>query len=134
MLLRSFLCTYICYSFNIMIIYKQFTFDSAHFLPNVPVNHKCRATHGHTYKLTVFIEGDLIKELEWIADYNDLKKVIQPVIEIIDHQLLNNIPGLENPTSEILVIWLWNKIKPLFPMLKRIELNETPTSGVIYEG
>lgn len=134
MLLRLFLCTYICYSFNIMIIYKQFIFDSAHFLPNVPAKHKCRATHGHTYKLTVFIEGDLIKDQGWIIDYADLKNVIQPVIEIIDHQLLNDIAGLENPTSEILAIWLWNKIKPLLPILKRIELNETPTSGVIYEG
>jgi len=117
-----------------MIIYRQFTFDSAHFLPNVPVQHKCRATHGHTYKLTVFIEGDLIKEHGWVIDYADLKKVIQPVIEMIDHKLLNDIPGLENPTSEILVIWLWNKIIPLLPILKRIELNETASTGVIYEG
>jgi len=117
-----------------MVIYKEFTFDSAHFLPNVPVKHKCRATHGHTYRLRVYIAGELIKQQGWIIDYADLKSVIQPVIEIIDHQLLNDIPGLENPTSELLVIWLWNKIKPLVPILKRIELNETPSSGVIYEG
>ena len=117
-----------------MIIYKQFTFDSAHYLPNVPVTHKCRTIHGHTYKLTVFIEGDLIENLGWVLDYTDLTNVIKPIIETIDHQFLNDIPGLENPTSELMVIWLWDKIKPLLPMLTKIELNETASSGAIYEG
>ncbi|UEG49194.1 6-carboxytetrahydropterin synthase QueD [Ferruginibacter lapsinanis] len=117
-----------------MIIYKKFSFDSAHFLPNVPAGHKCGKIHGHTYFFTVFIEGDIIPELGWIIDYTDLKKGILPIIELLDHQLLNEVQGLENPTSEILTIWLWNRIKPIFPGLKRIELNETPSSGVIYEG
>lgn len=115
-----------------MLIYKQFIFDSAHFLPNVPEGHKCRAMHGHTYKLTIYVEGDLQPE-GWIIDFTDLKNIVNPVIGTLDHQLLNAIPGLENPTSEVLAIWLWNKIKPLLPILKKIELNETPTSGVIYE-
>lgn len=117
-----------------MLIYKQFTFDSAHFLPNVPEGHKCANMHGHTYALSVFVEGKPDKRTGWIIDYGDLKMHIKPVIEILDHHLLNEIPGLENPTSEILAIWLWNKLKPLIPELKRIELKETPTSGVIYEG
>jgi len=74
-----------------MLIYKQFTFDSAHFLPNVPTGHKCKVIHGHTYKLTVFVEGDLLKEPGWLIDYADLKKAIMPVIEMIDHQFLNNM-------------------------------------------
>ncbi len=117
-----------------MLIYKQFTFDSAHFLPNVPEGHKCANMHGHTYALSVFVEGEPDKKTGWIIDYADLKKHIKPIIEILDHHLLNEIPGLENPTSEILTIWLWNKLIPLIPELKRIELKETPTSGVIYEG
>lgn len=117
-----------------MIIYKQFTFDSAHFLPGVPAGHKCGNMHGHTYALTVFIGGEPEQKIGWIIDYAELKKNIQPVIELLDHQILNNIKGLENPTSEILSIWLWDKIKPLVPGLKKIELKETPTSGVIYEG
>jgi len=117
-----------------MIIYKQFTFDSAHFLPGVPAGHKCANMHGHTYALTVHIEGEPDPKIGWIIDFADLKKNIQPVIELIDHQVLNTVQGLENPTSEILSIWLWNKIKPLVPGLKKIELKETPTSGVIYEG
>jgi 6-pyruvoyltetrahydropterin/6-carboxytetrahydropterin synthase len=117
-----------------MIIYKQFSFDSAHFLPNVPEGHKCGNMHGHTYSLTVFIEGMPEQKSGWIIDYGDLKKVIKPIIEQLDHHLLNEIPGLENPTSENLSIWLWNKIKPLLPNLKKIELKETPSSGVTYEG
>jgi 6-pyruvoyltetrahydropterin/6-carboxytetrahydropterin synthase len=117
-----------------MIIYKQFSFDSAHFLPNVPEGHKCRDMHGHTYHLTIYVEGELLKKEGWVMDFTDLKIAVKPVIEMVDHALLNNIPGLENPTAEILSAWLWEKIKPLLPFLKRIELKETPTSGVIFEG
>ena len=117
-----------------MQIFKQFTFDSAHFLPNVPVGHKCKEIHGHTYILIVYIEGELVKDLEWVMDFSDLKKVIEPIVDTLDHKLMNNIAGLENPTCEKIAIWIWDKIKPDLPLLKRIELNETPTSGVVYEG
>ena len=117
-----------------MQIFKQFTFDSAHFLPNVPEGHKCKEIHGHTYHLTVYLDGDLDEKLGWVIDFTDVKNVIDPIIKSIDHQFLNNISGLENPTSEVMAIWLWNKIKPELPQLSKIELNETPTSGVIYEG
>ncbi len=117
-----------------MQIFKQFTFDSAHFLPNVPEGHKCKEIHGHTYHLTVYLDGDLDEKLGWVIDFTDVKNVINPIIKSIDHKFLNTIPGLENPTSEVMAIWLWNKIKPELPQLSKIELNETPTSGVIYEG
>ena len=117
-----------------MIIFKKFAFDSAHFLPNVPDGHKCKNIHGHTYHLTVFLEGDLEKELAWVMDFKVLKDVVNPVIEILDHKLLNELDGLENPTAEIIVIWIWNQIKDKLPLLCKLELNETPTSGAIYEG
>ena len=117
-----------------MIVYKQFTFDSAHFLPHVPEHHKCRQLHGHTYHLTIFVEGEVLEDKGWVLDFNDLKKAVKPVIDLVDHSYLNDIAGLENPTSEVFATWLWKKIKPLLPELKRIELKETPTSGVIYEG
>ena len=119
---------------EILILYKQFTFDAAHYLPKVPDDHKCRQMHGHTYHLTIFIEGEVLKEQGWILDFGDIKELLKPVLGIIDHALLNNIPGLENPTAELFSVWLWDKIKPLLPELKKIELKETPTSGVIYEG
>jgi len=117
-----------------MLIYKKFSFDSAHFLPNVPEGHKCKNMHGHTYMLTVFIEGALLPAEGWVIDYSDLKKLVKPIIDQLDHHCLNDLSGLENPTSEILAIWLWNKIKPLIPALTKIELNETASSGVIYQG
>jgi len=119
---------------TIMIIYKQFTFDSAHFLPNVPEGHKCKQMHGHTYLLTVYAQGELKQPEGWLLDYGDLKAIVKPIVDTLDHALLNNIPGLKNPTAEMLASWLWIKIKPLLPQLSRIELKETPTSGVIYEG
>ena len=119
---------------KILILYKQFTFDAAHYLPKVPDGHKCKQMHGHTYHLTIFIEGEVLKERGWVLDFGDIKELLKPVLGVIDHALLNNIPGLENPTAELFSIWLWDKIKPLLPELKKIELKETPTSGVIYEG
>ncbi len=117
-----------------MIVFKQFTFDSAHFLPHVPDGHKCKEIHGHTYRLTVFLEGEPDPQLGWVMDFAEISKVIDPIVKEIDHKFLNNIEGLENPTCELMAVWLWKKIKPQVPLLKKIELNETPTSGTIYEG
>ncbi len=117
-----------------MIIFKKFTFDSAHFLPHVADDHKCKNVHGHTYYLTVSVERELDEKLGWVMDFADLKKVLDPIVKRIDHKMLNEITGLENPTCEIFAIWIWNEIIDDLPGLKRIELNETPTSGAIYEG
>ena len=117
-----------------MEIYKEFSFDSAHFLPNVPEGHKCRNMHGHTYRLKVFIEGQPDPKLGWIMDFKELKDALSGVIEQLDHRLINDIPGLENPTAENITIWIWNQIKPMLTNLSRIELYETPTTGVIYKG
>jgi 6-pyruvoyltetrahydropterin/6-carboxytetrahydropterin synthase len=117
-----------------MKIFKQFTFDAAHFLPNVPAGHKCREIHGHTYHLKIILEGELASGFEWVMDFGELKKQVNPVIDEVDHKFLNQVKGLENPTCENLAIWIWNKISPALPLLKSIELNETPTSGVVYEG
>jgi len=117
-----------------MEIYKDFSFDSAHFLPNVPDGHKCKNMHGHTYKLRVFVKGAPDPHFGWIMDFKELKDIINPLIDQLDHKLLNDISGLENSTAENITIWIWNKIKPLLPLLSKIELYETPTTGVIYTG
>lgn len=117
-----------------MQIFKEFTFDSAHFLPNVPAGHKCRNMHGHTYRLVVYIEGQLDPDLGWVMDFADLKKGIEPLIKQLDHHLLNEIQGLDNPTCERLAVWIWDHIKVKVPRLHKIELHETPTSGVVYMG
>ena len=117
-----------------MEIYKEFAFDAAHFLPNVPEGHKCKQMHGHTYHLRVYIKGLPEKELGWIMDFKELKDAVAPLIDQVDHQLINDVPGLENPTAENITIWFWNQLKPRLQALSRIELKETPTTGVIYDG
>ena len=117
-----------------MEIYKEFSFDSAHYLPNVPEWHKCRNMHGHTYKLKVYIKGKPDPQFGWIMDFKELKDKVGPVIDQLDHQLINEVKGLENPTAENITIWIWQQIKPLLPQLSKIELHETPTTGVIYAG
>jgi 6-pyruvoyltetrahydropterin/6-carboxytetrahydropterin synthase len=116
-----------------MLIFKELTFDAAHFLPQLPDGHKCKDLHGHTYRLKIWIEGN-INEIGWVMDFSEMKKTLQTVIDMVDHKVLNNVEGLLNPTCELTAVWLWKKLKPVMPLLKKIELHETPTSGVIYEG
>ena len=117
-----------------MIIFKHFHFDSAHFLPNVPQGHKCKEVHGHTYKMTLFFEGEVDPHMGWFLDFSEIKKTVGPLINSVDHHLLNNIDGLENPTCENIAIWFWEKIYPHLPQISKIVLNETSTSGAIYTG
>ena len=117
-----------------MEIYKEFSFDSAHFLPHVPDGHKCKQMHGHTYKLRVVLRGETDAKLGWIMDFKELKDAVSPVIDQLDHKLINDIKGLENPTAENITFWIWKQIKASLPLLSRIELYETPTTGVIYDG
>lgn len=117
-----------------MEIFKKFTFDAAHYLPNVPEGHKCRNMHGHTYHLTVFVSGNPDPFYGWLIDFNILKQKMAEILKAVDHQVLNEVKGLENPTCELFARWLWDKIKPEISGLSKIELNETPTSGVIYTG
>ena len=100
-----------------MIIFRKFTFDSAHYLPNVPENHKCRQMHGHTYKLTIFIEGMPDKEYGWIIDFALVKKAVEPIIQVVDHKLLNDIPGLENPERAWLVVAMSSTLAGNFTLL-----------------
>ncbi|HKK74606.1 MAG TPA: 6-carboxytetrahydropterin synthase QueD [Saprospiraceae bacterium] len=117
-----------------MEIFKEFTFDSAHFLPNVPDDHKCKRMHGHTYRVRICLQGPLDPKLNWVEDFGVVKGVWKPVEKRLDHHMLNDIEGLENPTAEAIAIWIWRQLKTDLPKLIRIEVYETPTSGVIYRG
>lgn len=117
-----------------MVIWKDFTFEAAHYLPNVPEGHKCGRLHGHSFKVQIFVSGPLHSRLGWVMDYADIKAAVQPIIAELDHYYLNEILGLENPTSEVLAKWLWLRIKPKLPELCRVVVNETCTSGCAYEG
>ncbi len=115
-------------------IFKEFTFEAAHFLPTVPEGHKCRNLHGHSYKLKVWLHGPVDVKLGWVMDFSDLKNTVSEIINVLDHTCLNEIPGLENPTCEILASWLWEKLSPKLSGLYELHLNETETSGCVYSG
>ncbi len=117
-----------------MEIFKTFSFEAAHKLPNVPDGHKCRRLHGHSWRVTLYVEGPLDAKLGWVKDFGDIKKAFKPVFDTLDHYYLNDIPGLENPTSEILAIWIWDRLKPALPFLSKVEIHETCTSGCAYKG
>ncbi|PJZ71275.1 6-carboxytetrahydropterin synthase QueD [Leptospira perolatii] len=114
---------------------KEFRFDAAHFLPNVPEGHKCRRMHGHSFRFKLHLKGRLDPHTGWLMDFAEVSKYVKPLVEkYLDHYLLNDIEGLENPTSEQICIWLWNKLRPQLPLLYKITLHETCTSACIYSG
>ncbi len=117
-----------------MDIYKEFTFEAAHRLPNVPAGHKCARLHGHSFAVRIHVSGPVGEHSGWVMDFGDIKDAFQPVWKQLDHYYLNEIPGLENPTSENLAIWIWQRLKPALPALSRIDIRETCTSGCIYTG
>ena len=113
---------------------KRFGFEAAHFLPNVPTGHKCRRIHGHSFRGEIAVEGEIDESKGWLIDYADLKVVLDPVIDRLDHYFLNEVEGLDNPTSEIVAFWIWNQVKPHLPMLTRVTVEETCTSRCVYRG
>lgn len=117
-----------------MEIYKDFTFEAAHRLPNVPAGHKCARLHGHSFRLRVTVAGDAPEPSGWVMDFAELKAAVKPVIERLDHRYLNEIGGLHNPTSENLCRWLWAELSPRLPGLCCVEIRETCTSGCVYRG
>lgn len=115
-------------------IFKEFVFEAAHKLPNVPVGHKCGRLHGHSFRIAIHLEGSVNGVTGWIRDFSEIKEIFSPLYERLDHNYLNDIPGLENPTSEVLAVWVWKELKPLLPELSAIRIHETCTSGCIYLG
>ena len=113
---------------------KDFRFEAAHFLPNAPEGHKCRRMHGHSFLGEVAVRGQIDRRTGWVMDFADLKKAVDPVVKRLDHYLLNDVEGLDNPTSEVLAVWIWNEIAPQLPMLHRVTIEETCTSRCHYFG
>jgi 6-pyruvoyltetrahydropterin/6-carboxytetrahydropterin synthase len=117
-----------------MDIFKEFTVEAAHRLPNVPEGHKCGRLHGHSFKIVVYVSGEIEEHSGWIMDFADIKQVFQPLYDQLDHHYLNEIDGLENPTSENLARWIWEKLDARLPQLSKIVVRETCTSGCVYKG
>ena len=117
-----------------MEIWKEFGFEAAHRLPNVPEGHQCARLHGHSFRVAVHVRGPLDPSLGWVMDFADLKAAWRPLDEALDHRYLNDVPGLENPTSEVLARWIWQRLSPALPGLSQVVVRETCTSGCVYRG
>ena len=113
---------------------KTFRFEAAHFLPNVPEGHKCGRMHGHSFRVTISVEGPVDEHSGWVMDYAVIKQAFSPLEEQLDHHCLNEIAGLENPTSEVIAKWIWSKLKPKLPELAEVALEETCTCRCVYAG
>ncbi len=117
-----------------MQIYKDFSIEAAHRLPNVPEGHKCARLHGHSFQVRISVEGPVDEQTGWIMDFGDIKAAFAPIYDQLDHHYLNDVVGLENPTSENLALWIWQKLKPVLPELSCVTIKETCTSGCVYKG
>ena len=117
-----------------MLIFKALTFEAAHRLPNVPPGHKCGRLHGHSFRLRLYVSGPVDEITGWVIDFSEIKQAFHPLYDQLDHHYLNEVPGLENPTSENLARWIWRNLRPKLPGLSRVEIFETCTSGCVYGG
>jgi 6-pyruvoyltetrahydropterin/6-carboxytetrahydropterin synthase len=115
-------------------IFKEFRIEAAHLLPNVPEGHKCRRLHGHSFLIGVHVSGPVGEHTGWVTDFADLATAWAPLHDQLDHRYLNDVPGLENPTSEHLARWVWDHLVDELPGLDRVVVRETCTSGCVYRG
>jgi 6-pyruvoyltetrahydropterin/6-carboxytetrahydropterin synthase len=113
---------------------KTYQFEAAHLLPHLPKTHKCRRLHGHSFQVEIAVAGDIDPALGWLIDYAEITEAFKPFLDRLDHYYLNEIPGLENPTSENVAIWIWENLKPRLPLLTEIMVAETCTARCVYRG
>lgn len=116
-----------------MEIFKEFTFEAAHRLPCVPAGHKCFRLHGHSFKVEVHVSGPLDRQHGWVMDFADIKEAFAGIHDQLDHRYLNEVDGLDNPTSENLARWIWRSLEDDLP-LSKVVVRETCTSGCVYRG
>jgi 6-pyruvoyltetrahydropterin/6-carboxytetrahydropterin synthase len=113
---------------------KDFDFESAQSLPRFPEGHKCRNLHGHSFKITISVTGEVDPDSGILYDHAKISEAMKPLIGQLDHACLNDVPGLENPTIENMAGWFWKKLQPLLPGLSEIVLHETPRARCVYRG
>ncbi len=117
-----------------MEIFTDITFEAAHRLPNVPPEHKCARLHGHSFRVRITVSGPVDTELGWVCDFADIRDAFAPLHAQLDHYYLNEVDGLDNPTSENLAIWIWDRLKPRLPLLHEVLVAETCRSACVYRG
>jgi 6-pyruvoyltetrahydropterin/6-carboxytetrahydropterin synthase len=113
---------------------KTFQFEAAHLLPLLPRSHKCRRLHGHSFQVEIVVAGPCDPKLGWVMDYADISAAFRPLWTRLDHRYLNELPGLENPTSENVAAWIWKRLKPKLPLLAEVIVAETCTARCVFRG
>ncbi len=113
---------------------REYRFEAAHQLPKVPAGHRCSRLHGHSYKIEILVSGPMDEDSGWLIDFYDLDQAVQPLVEALDHRLLNEIEGLENPTCERLCSWVWRRLAPVLPQLAAVTIWETVDARCTYRG
>jgi 6-pyruvoyltetrahydropterin/6-carboxytetrahydropterin synthase len=116
-----------------MDVFREFTFEAAHRLPRVPAGHKCGRLHGHSYRVEIHVRGPVQPDLGWVLDFAEVKERFAPLHDRLDHRYLNEVDGLDNPTSENVARWIWERLCPVLPLAK-VVVRETCTTGCVYEG
>lgn len=113
---------------------KKFQFEAAHLLPHLPKAHKCRRLHGHSFEVEIAIAGKADRKLGWVMDYAEISAAFKPLWDQLDHRYLNDVRGLENPTSENIAVWIWHRLQPSLPLLTEVVVAETCNARCIYRG
>ncbi|HSM69616.1 MAG TPA: 6-carboxytetrahydropterin synthase QueD [Xanthomonadales bacterium] len=117
-----------------MDVFRVFQVEAAHWLPHVPEGHKCARLHGHSFRIEVHVSGEPGADSGWVMDFADLKAAFQPLFEELDHRCLNDVEGLDNPTSEHLARWVWARLRADLPGLSKVVVQETCNAGCVYRG
>ena len=117
-----------------MELFKVFKFDAAHRLPCVGEQHKCSEIHGHSFRIEVHISGHVDPRFGWVIDFADIRRAVEPILDQLDHKYLNDVEGLNNPTSENIAQWIWERLCIGLPQLSKIVVQESPESGCVYRG
>jgi 6-pyruvoyltetrahydropterin/6-carboxytetrahydropterin synthase len=114
---------------KVLTVWKKFTFEAAHCLPESPNGHKCRQMHGHHFTVEIAVSGEIGPE-GWVIDFDQIKERFSPLLALFDHNTLNTIPGLENPTSENIALYIFNRMSGELPNLTCVKVQESDDCGV----
>lgn len=117
-----------------MDLFTTFHIEAARRLPRLSPEHPCARVHGHSFRVELHVSGPLHPQLGWVVDFAELDGAAQDIRAALDHRYLNDIPGLDNPTSEHLAMWIWARLKPALPGIARVVVQETAHSGCSYTG
>ena len=113
---------------------RRYKFDAAHHLPTLPEHHPCHRMHGHTYVVWLTVTGPVVDGM--VIEYGDLDDIWRHQCALVlDHHTLNDVPGLENPTVEILTPWIFKRLAPNMTggvCLESVRVQESESSSCEY--